>query len=67
MDSSNQLTSFPSYKQVSNIESCVARAKDIFTRHPKALLITGIALSAVGALAITLEPLRFCFLPFLWP
>nr|HEV8052576.1 hypothetical protein [Parachlamydiaceae bacterium] len=54
LNTANQLTCQPCYKKISGFESGIVQAKNILNKHPKALLLTGIALTALGALTIAL-------------
>lgn len=54
IESLNALTSVPSYKKISGIKSGITHTKEILNKYPKILLISGIALTALGSFAIAI-------------
>ena len=50
----NDLTCLPNYKKVSKTEQSIAAVTGILNKYPKALLVEGVVLTALGSLAIVL-------------
>lgn len=59
----NNLTSTPCYQKISRVEAMATQAKSIFINRPKATLLTGIALIALGSTAIGIGTASFLFPP----
>lgn len=56
-----ELTSSIEYKKSSTAKKFIEYTKDLFNNHPKALIITGVALTGLGALALSIGSASIIF------